>query len=317
MENNSGKDFLEEELTSENDNIKSMEDTDSIDSENTEYTDNTDNAYSTETDSADTTGYADNNPESNVKATPVKSKRLIQFPLIIAACILAVAMLAFGIWKVFFDTSIEGTWVMENSSNTATPDQTDNKLDSNLYVKFSSKIVDEENGYKEISAYQGTQERYELYITDENEDGTKSLQSSMGLAGEYQVTGNWITGRTLTITAASYDGTEVQQVFRSASLPKVELPPVSDEFKVNEDVIGEWNESEFQITYTFREDGTFTCNQYGSSIVNGTYVVYEEEGKITLKYIGQEIKTFDITYSRDGDKLIIDDLGYTKVETEK
>lgn len=316
MENNSNKDFLEEEQTSEKENNASIEDTDSFDSENTEDT------SSTEAYGINTEGNEGSAVNSNVMSKPVKSKRLIQFPLIIAAGIFAATILTFGIWKVFFDTSIEGTWVYENSRDTATSDQTDSNVDSNLYVVFSSKIVNEEKGYKDVSAYQGTQEQHKSYLIEENEDGTKNLQSSLGLAGEYKVTGNWITGRTLTVTATSYDGTEVEQVFRSTFLPKFELPPVSDDFKVNKDIIGEWDlNAEYKVTYTFNEDGTFTLNQNDESVLNGIYVVYEDEGKITLTYIGQGIvsfgvQTFDMTYSKDGDTLVIDGLEYTKAESE-
>lgn len=310
MEKNSNKDFVDEELASEKENTSSMEDTNSFNSENIQNT-------ATETEEINTSDIADNN-DTNIMKKTVKSKCLIQFPLIIAAGILAASLLAFGVWKVFFDFSIEGTWVYENTRNTATSDQTDSDVDSNLYVVFSSKLVNEEKGYKEISAYQGTQEQHEYYLLEENEDGTKTLQSSLGLAGEYKVTGNWITGRTLTVTATSYDGTEVEQVFRSTFMPKLKLPPVSDDFKVNKDVVGEWklDESEYEITYIFKEDGTFLLNQYDTSILNGTYVVYEDENKITLTYIGQEVQTFDITYSKDGDKLVIDGLGYKKAESK-
>lgn len=318
MENNSNKDFLEEELTSEKENDISIEDTNSEDiiSKDDSNIEETDDVTDTLNNEADISAL-------NVNAKPVKSKGLIQFPLIIAAGILVAAMLAFGVWKVFFDTSIEGEWVWENLESTATADQADADLDSHLYVNFTSKIVDEENGYMEVSAYQGTQEQYAIYMTEESEDGTKSLQSSFGLAGNYEVTGNWITGRTLTITATSYDGTEVKQIFRSTSIPKMKLPPVSDEFEVKEDIVGQWmwSEGQYPVTYTFNEDGTFSLNQYDESILNGTYVVYEDESKITLIYIGQlndtfGTQTFDISYAKDEVSFVIDGLAYTKVEAE-
>lgn len=325
MENNSNKDFLEEELTSEKENDTSIEDTNSLNPEDIEGAEDKISSDDTNSENADETDVSDTATDtikSNVNAKPVKSKGLIQFPLIIAAGILAAAMLAFGIWKVFFDISIEGTWVWENSSGVATVDQADVNIDSNLYVNFTSKITDEEKGYKEVSAYQGTQEQYASYYIEENEDGTKSLQSSFGLAGNYEITGNLITGKTMVITATAYDGTEVQQIFRSASLPKVELPPVSDEFKVDENVVGEWEESNGRATYTFGEDGTFILNQYDTIILKGTYVVYEDEGKITLSYIGQVdqvfgVQPFDITYAKDGDTLLIDGLTYTKATAEE
>lgn len=314
MEDNTNKEFLEEEQTSEEKDT-SVEDTNSLESEETNISEDTNTEENTDVEADE--------ESSNVNAKPVKSKMLIQFPLIIAAGILVAAILAFGIWKVFFDTTIEGTWVWENLDNTATADQADMNIDSNLYINFTSNIIDEEYEYKEIIAYQGTQEQHAYYLLEESEEGTKSLQSSFGLAGNYEITGNWITGRTLTITATRYDGSEIQQVFRSTGIPNMALPPVSEDFKVVDDIIGEWTWSEtgYDVTYTFNTDGSFVLNQYDEAFLKGTYTVYEDEGEITLTYIGQGsdtfgVQNFNIVYEKDGDTLVIDGRGYTKAQAE-
>lgn len=249
-------------------------------------------------------------------AAPVKVKnnRVIQVPVIIAAAILVCAVLAFFAWKVFFNNSVVGTWVVQGSIATSDEASTDEAArNSATYYTFY------ENGKASLTV--GTMEVSGTYEVTQGEDGTQNLSVSIYyyFTGEYTytVSGNALTGRQLVLS------NESQQTiaFESADKPVIKMEPSKD-FEKNDDVTGTWNESDYNMTYTFNEDGTVQIAEQEVELANGetvpmltvtgTYVI--RDGVITVTYMTNEETTLDIEFSRDGDTLVLSGLGYTKVE---
>lgn len=298
MDENSNKDFLDQEKESEKE-ITSAEDTNSLNNDSAE--------------GSQLPTYTE-----GVQTTKVKSKRFIQTPLIIAGAILVAALLAFGAWKIFFDNTIVGTWVVEDSVATSDEATTDEAVrNSNTYYTFTDKT--NEDGEKIATLSVGTMELSGTYSVTNDTDGTQTLTVSISyfFAGDYtfNVTGNAITGRILTLTSASAtdDGQTSSINFLSAQKPTLKTP-VSKDFKVKDEIVGEWNESTYGITYTFNEDGTAHVDEGGTLTVDGTYTVSDD--KITITYLTNQETSLELEYSFDGDTLILSGLGYTKVENK-
>lgn len=289
MDENSNKDFLEQDSVPETEN-PSIEDTNSL------------------SDSAEETVQTQENVAEMQNVKAVKSKRFIQTPIIIAAAILVCALLVFGVWKLFFDNSIVGAWVVEGSIATSDEISEEEAVNGNTYYIFTDDV--NEDGDKIAKLRVGTMELSGTYSIQNNTDGTQSLTVSISyiFAGTYtyNISGNAFTGRTLTFTS---DSGSVN--FQSASLPQLKVG-VSEDFKANNDIVGTWNESEYNFTYTFNEDGTAHVDEGGTLTVDGTYVV--DDSKIVITYLASEELTLEIEYSLDGDTLVLSGLGYTKVK---
>lgn len=289
VEENSNKDFLREEQKAEAENSPA-EDTNSL---------------------KNTTEETQLSEEGQNAPAPVKAKRkcVIQISVLVAAGILLCALIVFGVCKIFFDNSIVGTWIVEGS--TATNDQLkteEEAVNGNTYYIFTDEK--DKDGNKIAKLAVGTMELTGTYDIINNDDGTQKLSVSISyfFTGEYdfKVSGNALTGKVLTLSSDNGDFN-----FLSASKPKVSVEK-SDDFKVNKDIVGEWNESDYNITYIFNEDGTAHVNEGGTLTVDGTYVV--DDSKITITYLASQESTLDIEYSLDGDTLVLSGLGYTKVK---
>lgn len=305
MDEKENKDFLpgenssgEENLTDASDNMK----------ETTEVSPNTEN-----------TVLQNASEETAAAPAKVKNKHIIQVPLIIAAAILVCAVLAFFAWKVFFNNSIVGTWVVkdpvsttdEASSETSSPDEAEKTV---TYYTFY------ENGRASMKI--GTMEVSGTYEVTQGQDGTQNLSVSIYyyFTGEYTYTisGNALTGRQLVLNNETQQQT---YSFESADMPVIKMEPSKD-FEKNDDVIGTWNESDYNMTYTFNADGTVQIAEQEVELANketapmltvtGTYVI--KDNVITVTYMTNEETTLDIEFSRDGDTLILSGLGYTKVK---
>lgn len=246
-----------------------------------------------------------------VEATKVKNKHFIQTPLIIAGAILLCAVIGFVVWKVFFNTSIEGSWVVQGSIATSDEAQTiDDAKNMATYYTFTND--------GKVSLKLGTMDMQGTYTTKQNDDGSQTVSVSVSyfFTGDYTytVTGNNFTGRVLTLTSTSTtSGTAAQSfAFDSATQPEQKLTPSSD-FEVNNDILGSWNESDYNMTYTFNADGTTHINENDMLSVDGTYVV--NDSTITITYKANGDLTLDVEYSFDSDTdtLVLSGLGYTKV----
>lgn len=300
MDENKNKDFAGQEQTPEAEN-PSIEDT----TENNTAEENTANEEATE-EAEITEEAAQTNPEEN-QAKPVKSKRFIQIPVLIAAAILVCALLVFGVMKLFFDNSIVGEWIVEGSVATSDEISEDDAAAGNTYYIFTDDT--NENGEKVAKLRVGTMELIGTYSISNNTDGTRALTVSISyfFAGTYNytVSGNAFTGKVLTLESDSGNVS-----FNCVKAPKLQVA-VSDDFKAKDDIVGSWKESDYDYTYTFNADGTTHIDEGGTLTVDGTYVA--DDKKIVITYLASEETTLEIEYSLDGDTLVLNGLGYTKV----
>lgn len=237
--------------------------------------------------------------------TNSKKKFPLQVPVIIAAVLVACVALAFLVFKCFFDTSIVGAWTMKNDE--ATADEASNEDNENL----SYYVFDSENGCDfriGTMTYSGT------YTISADEDGNNTVNMSilalnLNATFNYEVSGNIFTGRKLEL---SYGDDVDPYEFVSAKLVVPEIKPDKD-FKANDKIVGEWNyyDGMYDDTYTFNSDGMVKVNQSDMLIIDGTYTVTDD--KITVKYYADDEYTTELSYTVDGDMMIINGMQYFRV----
>lgn len=255
---------------------------------------------------------------------PIKSKRVLHFSIIIAIIIFASALLVFGATSltraIFFDNSIVGTWMVDpeyvKENSTATGDEAvpETTYEQNSFLIFTDEYAEggEENNVKVAKLKCGTAEYIGQYIAQDNEDGTKTVLVSISyfFSGNFtqsELSGNMFTGKELKLV----DDNNNTLPLVSASLPNITVA-VSEDFKVNDKLVGEWTDGEYGYVFKFNADGTVYVNLGGTASYEGSYVWDDE--KITVTYIQMDETTTVYTYAFDDEVLIIEGLGFTKVE---
>lgn len=295
------KDFLTSETEGEN-NINSDADTTTNESTQESFS----GAFSDEI--AET--QADSTPEvapvDYSVSAPVavkKKKSFIQLPIIISLAILILVALGFLVFKIFFNTSVVGTWTVKDSATadeatTATSDEA-----AKNYYTF------EDDGTASI--HLGTMKMVGTYSLEEK-DGTRTIDISIpsALEGsfEYKVSGNEIGGRTLTLTDTSY-GQSID--LESTKLVIPEMKPDAD-FKPSEKLTGKWtyDDGYYKMSYELREDGTSTVSQSDILFADGVYNYTDT--KITIKYYTNQEVTMELNYELKDDSIIIDGIQFVK-----
>lgn len=255
---------------------------------------------------------------------PIKSKRVLHFSIIIAIIIFASALLVFGATSltraIFFDNSIVGSWMVDpeyvKENSTATGDEAvpETTYEQNSFLIFTDEYAEggEENNVKVAKLKCGTAEYIGQYIAQDNEDGTKTVLVSISyfFSGNFtqsELSGNMFTGKELKLV----DDNNNTLPLVSASLPNITVA-VSEDFKVNDKLVGEWTDGEYGYVFKFNADGTVYVNLGGTASYEGSYVWDDE--KITVTYIQMDETTTVYTYAFDDEVLIIEGLGFTKVE---
>ena len=296
------KDFLTSESEAEN-NINSDTDTTINESSQESFS----GAFSDEI--AETQG------ESETEVTPVdysanapvavkKKKSFIQLPIIISLAILVLVALGFLIFKVFFNTSVVGTWTVKD---TATADEattaTSDEAAKNYYTFESDGTA---------SIHLGTMKMIGTYTLDTSDDTTRTIDISIpsALEGtfEYTVTGNEITGRTLTLKDTYY-GQSID--LESTKLVIPEMKPDAD-FKPSEKLAAKWtyDDGYYKMSYEFRNDGTATVSQSDILFADGVYNYTDDT--ITIKYYTNQEVTMELNYELKDDSIIIDGIQFMK-----
>ncbi len=250
------------------------------------------------------------NPEDETIAeaeTPVKKKKLLEKSIIISIIIVGVAvfvLLAGLVLKsagIIYDNTVVGAWniVIE---------------DTEEETNYKEYFVFEKDGTFKLVAdsitYLGTWESTQT----QNEDGATVSEVTFTYGGyysstfNYEVSGKPFQDRTLTLYDDSYQYNLVEvKSTASDNLKDVEV-------KVDNKLTGVWNNTENQITFMFDEDGNCSMNQYDAYLYEGVYAV-GDEGTFAFNFSAYgELNTSDFTYSFDGDKLIIEELEFTRVE---
>ena len=294
------KDFLTSETEGEN-NINSDADTTTNESTQEGFS----GAFSDEIAETQTGSAPEVAPVDYSASTPVavkKKKGFIQLPIIISLAILVLVALGFLVFKIFFNTSVVGTWTVKV---TATADEATTASDATAknYYTF------EDDGTASINL--GTMKMVGTYSLEEK-DGTRTIDISIpsALEGsfEYKVSGNEIGGRTLTLTDTSY-GQSID--LESTKLVIPEIKPDAD-FKPSENLTGKWtyDDGYYKMSYELRQDGTATVSQSDILFANGVYNY--TDNKITIKYFTNQEVTMELNYELKGDSIIIDGIQYLK-----
>lgn len=296
------KDFLTSETEAEN-NINSDTDTTTNESNQESFS----GAFSDEI--AETQGNIETEAaavdcNTNASVAVKKKKSFIQLPVIISLAILILVALGFLVFKVFFNTSVVGTWTVKitasaDEATTATADEA-----AKNYYTF------EDDGTASI--HLGSMRMMGTYSLNTSDEGTKTIDISIpsALEGsfEYTVTGNEIVGRTLTLKDTYY-GQSID--LESAKLVIPELKPDAG-FKPNDKLTGKWiyDDGYYKMSYELREDGTATINQSDILFADGVYNY--NDNTITIKYFTNQESVMELNYELKDNSIIINGIQFKK-----
>ncbi|MBQ8000161.1 MAG: hypothetical protein IJ298_02955 [Ruminococcus sp.] len=246
---------------------------------------------------------------------PEKKKGFVQMPILITAvAILITTIIISGVVLVyngFFKPGISGAYVLADAA------------DSGTYFVFDKdgNVAMDGGGIRYFGTY-----------TMDKVDGVDVISSDFYFIASYggQATVTYTDNKntmTFTFAAGSLN-------FIKTKLPDHEVDPQNithasaDELGITEPnivdgVIGTWTE-EMYGTYTFNADGTGSyLSEYSYSEYMGyglgmeykfKYTVYEDEILITLDYYGGQKEDGTFTYYLDKGNLVLNGVGYTKVD---
>lgn len=296
------KDFLTSETEAE-DKINSDTDTTTNDSNQESFS----GAFSDEI--AETQGNLETESaavdyNANASVAVKKKKSFIQLPVIISLAILILVALGFLVFKVFFNTSVVGTWTVKTTASadeatTATADEA-----AKNYYTF------EDDGTASI--HLGTMRMMGTYSLNTSDEGTKTIDISIpsALEGtfEYTVTGNELAGRTLTLKDTYY-GQSID--LESSKLVIPDMKPDAD-FKPNDKLTGKWiyDDGYYKMSYELNEDGTATVNQSDILFADGVYNY--TDNTITIKYYTNQESVMELNYELKDNSIIINGIQFKK-----
>lgn len=296
------KDFLTSETEAE-DKINSDTDTTTNDSNQESFS----GAFSDEI--AETQGNLETEAatvdyNANASVAVKKKKSFMQLPVVISLAILILVALGFLVFKVFFNTSVVGTWTVKTTASadeatTATADEA-----AKNYYTF------EDDGTASI--HLGTMRMMGTYSLNTSDEGTKTIDISIpsALEGtfEYTVTGNELAGRTLTLKDTYY-GQSID--LESSKLVIPDMKPDAD-FKPNDKLTGKWiyDDGYYKMSYELNEDGTATVNQSDILFADGVYNY--TDNTITIKYYTNQESVMELNYELKDNSIIINGIQFNK-----
>lgn len=241
---------------------------------------------------------------ANASVAVKKKKSFMQLPVIISLAILILVALGFLVFKVFFNTSVVGTWTVKTTASadeatTATADEA-----AKNYYTF------EDDGTASI--HLGTMRMMGTYSLNTSDEGTKTIDISIpsALEGtfEYTVTGNELAGRTLTLKDTYY-GQSID--LESSKLVIPDMKPDAD-FKPNDKLTGKWiyDDGYYKMSYELNEDGTATVNQSDILFADGVYNY--TDNTITIKYYTNQESVMELNYELKDNSIIINGIQFNK-----
>ena len=263
---------------------------------------------------------------------PQKSKPLVMKPILIAAGIVLVVALAVIVIRLFFNSSVEGTWhyvrEVPMMAADATSDEAVETVNVDYYFTFE--------GNNKVSATIGTITSRGTYEITKNAEGKSAI--TMNLTdlitsynflpyGEYDlsVSGNAFTGRKLVMTTSQSESATVEMESASYTAPKIER---ENEFTTNDDIVGKWNFSQegYDLSYDFAKDGTVKYSEYVTQTnpytgmdmtidytINGIYEA--TDNTITVHFIYTKDSSMDIVYTLENNTLYINGFPFVKEGT--
>lgn len=267
-----------------------------------------------------------------------KGRPLFRAPILIAACIFLCTILFFAGWKLFFDTSIEGDWAVEVTSDSG------EKIFGYTFSFEGDHVFRMRSGGTSLVGryYSDTRKKSDgtsepiisIYLTNM---GSSYISADFG----YTVSGNAFSGRVLRLTDytgifmpsdnAESDPEDVKNKKKITGFVEEDgttyyswdflssdyKPQIDyfDDFKKDESVSGSWKytdtSTDYSYTLTFNDDGSFEQYSYESELV-GAYRY--SDGKFSLRFysLGGKLSETEIAASVSGDKLTFNGLSYTR-----
>ncbi len=283
------------------------------------------------------------------EATP-KKKRKIVTPIIIAAAafVLVAAMVFGGVWvySAFFGTNLKGVWVEQGYEDSGIYFEFDG--DGNVYLRGGgiSYFGNYESATYDVAKDTDLPEVITNISALEPLSGKVNVLKSdfymFGMyGGEYIYTmGNENGEKIVTLKFIDTSGAVSQWIFTKAELPEFSMDPnvitnaSADEagiktLQLDKNILGTWSEADYG-TYTFYDDGTATYKSnyqidqtyamfYGITMgygvdLNFKYTVGDGKIYMGVDYYTGATNDGVMTYYLDGTNLVIDGVGYAKVE---
>lgn len=218
-------------------------------------------------------------------------KRSVDTPVIIAFWIVLVTILVLIVWKMFFDTSLKGSWHLafkDDGKDYSYGLTFDN--DNVVHYSFGGitytgqYILDPENAVLNISS---------------SSYGKYNINTDF----QYQMAGNLFSGKELVLTNQG----DVKLPFKTSS----EYEPIVqkyDDFKADEAILGSWlytdEERGYHYTFTFDENGQYEYLCSGSRHI-GAYKT--ENGNFTYNLVadGGAVNEETLRYAFNNGKLTL------------
>jgi len=290
--------------------------------------------------------------EEEIAEVPKKKSKIVT-PIIIAAVAFAlVAAVVFGgiwIYNAFFGTSLKGVWMEKGYEDSGIYFEFDGE--GNIYLRGGGISY---YGNYETATYDVEKDAElpeivtKLAETEAVSGKVNVLKSDFYMfgmyGGEYVYTlGNVDGVKTATLKFVDTTGAVAEWTFSKTKLPELKMDPTvitnasADEagittLEIDKNILGTWSEADYG-TYTFYEDGTakyktkYQIDQtyqmfYGITMGYGVDLDFKYtvgDGKI---YMGVDYYTGEsndgiMSYYLDGKNLVIDGVGYAKVEDAK
>ena len=284
-----------------------------------------------ETDTNEDNGVVDIAEMAKPNVQAPQKKPLVMKPVLVAAGIVLVVALAVIVIRLFFNSSVEGTWHYVREVPMMAADATSDEPETvsvDYYFKFERD--------NKVSATIGTitsRGTYDVYKNSEgqsviNMNLTDLITSYNFLAyGEYEisVSGNAFTGRKLVMSTAQDESGTIEMESASYAAPEIER---ENEFTVNEDIVGKWEfkQEGYDLSYEFGKDGTTKYNEYVKQTnpytgmettidytINGIYDV--KDNTITVHFIYTKDSSMDIVYTLDDNTLTINGFPFVREGT--
>lgn len=288
------------------------------------------------------------NPETTANAPKKKSK--VVTPIIIAAAaFVLVAAIVFGgiaIYNAFFGTNLKGVWMEEGYEESGIYFEFDGN--GNVYLKgggityfgtyeTATYDVNKDTDLPEIISSVSALEPLSGKV-----NVLKSDFYMFGMyGGQYIYTMGSENGtKTVNLKFVDTSGAIAEWTFSKTELPEFSMNPAvitnasADEagittLQTDKNIIGSWSEADYG-TYTFYDDGTanyktdYQVDQtyamfYGITMGYGVdldfkYTVGDGNIYMSVDYYTGESNDGVMTYYLDGTNLVIDGVGYAKVQ---
>ena len=239
---------------------------------------------------------SENEPSTDIAVQlPQKKKASTKKAVIIATlCVLLFLAIGLGVYFVFFNNSIYGTWVNIQTTSDGTEIST--------YYKFTKDYI--ENYQTDGYTYKKT-----TYNDVQYKDNTFSIiqDGKIYMRCPYSITGNLIQGKKMAYSIEGYEtysDIELTKIF-AKDIPGTDVLKEAT-FKVNKDILGTWEYSEnvdYMEYFVFDENGYMTIFSGDNSNMVESIQRYNFDGKTLSLYNAQE--PTQITTEVKGNKLSV------------